>query len=40
MPRLMEEQIYAFLAGGIVGGILLFVALILLGASGSDPDEW
>lgn len=36
----MEEQIYAFLAGGIVGAAMLFVALLLLGASGSDPDEW
>lgn len=36
----MEEQIYAFLAGGILGCVLVFVGLLILGASGSDPDNW
>ena len=36
----MEEQIYAFLAGGILGCIVLFVILLMVGASGSDPDNW
>ena len=36
----MEEQIYAFLAGAIGGIAALFVYLLLLGDSGSDPDNW
>lgn len=36
----MEEQIYAFLAGAIVGCAVLFFILLTLGASGSDPDNW
>ena len=36
----MEEQIYAFLAGGIAGCVVVFVALLLMGSHGSDPDSW
>lgn len=36
----MEDQIFAFLAGGIAGCIVLFIFLLVLGASGSDPDNW
>lgn len=36
----MEEQIYAFLAGGIVGIVVLFVVLLLAGSAGADPDNW
>jgi hypothetical protein len=36
----MEEQVYVFLAGGILGIVIVFVILLLLGAHGADPDNW
>lgn len=36
----MEEQIYAFLAGGIAGCLFLFCVLLMMGASSCDPDNW
>lgn len=36
----MEDQIYAFLAGGIAGCVLIFSILLLLGSHGADPDNW
>ena len=36
----MDELIYAFLVGGLVGCVLLFAILLLLGSHGADPDNW
>lgn len=40
LGSLMEDQIFAFIAGGVAGCILMFVFLLMLGVAGSDPDSW
>jgi len=36
----LAEQIYAFLAGGVVGVVVMFLVLACIGVNGTDPDQW
>ena len=36
----MEEQIYAFLAGGLLSCVITLAILLLMGSHDVDPDTW